>query len=141
MAKERVCFDPTVCLLGADIKVDMMTDQGKNVKLLRVHLKNPKEQKLAKGVSIELFETGNFLCPVAAFLKWRKVSKLPIGKARPAIRLESGHAYTGKEFNKDLKLMLSDYVNYEKGTISSHSFRAGLATLMASLGYTGQDNL
>ena len=136
-ARDRDTFDPTTCLLASDIKVDSMMDQGKQVKLLRIHLKNPKEQKLAQGVTIELFETGTFLCPVEAYHKWRKVSKLTLSKAKPAMRLDRGQAYTGRDFNVDLKSLLSPHMDYSKGTITSHSFRAGLATLMAQLGYSG----
>ena len=114
-----------------------MVDKGRQVKLLRIHLKNPKEQKLAQGVTIELFETGTFLCPVQAYLKWRKVSKLGLSKAKPVMRLDGGQAYTGRDFNADLKSLLSPHMNYNKGTITAHSFRAGLATLMAQLGYSG----
>jgi hypothetical protein len=117
------------------MKLDSMKENGKSVRLLRIHLRNPKEQKLAQGVTVELFQTGNFLCPVAAFLKWRNCSKLQLSKLKPAIRLETGQNYTGRDFNKDLRLMMSQHVDYNKGTISSHSFRGGLASLMASLGY------
>ena len=55
------------------------------------------------------------------------------------MRLESGGNYTGKMFNKDLKQLLSPYVDYSKGTVSSHSFRSGLASLMATLGYSDQE--
>ena len=116
-----------------------MKENGKTMKLLRIHLRNPKEQKLAQGVTVELFQTGNFLCPVSAFLKWRACSKLQLSKLKPAMRLESGQNYTGKDFNKDLRLLLAEHVNYNKGTISSHSFRSGLASLMATLGYQDQD--
>ena len=62
-----------------------------------------------------------------------------MSKGKPAIRLDSGENYTGKEFNRDLRQLLSPHVNYQKGTISSHSFRSGLASLMATLGYSDLD--
>ena len=37
------------------------------------------------------------------------------------------------EFNADLRALLSPYIGY--GLITGHSFRAGLATLMAQSGY------
>ena len=86
---------------------------------------------------MELFETGTRVCPVAAYNKWRKVSKLRIVHGKPAMRLESGKSYTGRQFNEDLKSLLAKHIDYEQGKVLSHSFRAGLATTMAAMGYSG----
>ena len=40
-------------------------------------------------------------------------------------------------FNEDLKRLLSPYIKY--GKVSGHSFRAGLATLMAAKGFREED--
>ena len=138
-SREKNTFDPTACLLMSDIKLEKMKESDSTLRVLKVHLRNPKEQKLVQGVTVELFETGNFLCPVNAFLKWKACTRAKLSKGKPAIRLDSGQNYTGREFNRDIKQLLSPYVNYQKGTISSHSFRSGLASLMATLGYSDQD--
>ena len=138
-SREKNTFDPTACLLWSDIKLEKMTQHDSTTRVLKIHLRNPKEQKLAQGVTVELFETGNFLCPVNAYLKWKTCARVHLSKGKPAIRLDSGENYTGKEFNRDLRQLLSPYVNYQKGTISSHSFRSGLASLMATLGYSDLD--
>ena len=39
-------------------------------------------------------------------------------------------------FNKDLKLLLGEYIVY--GRITAHSFRSGLASLMAQAGYADE---
>ena len=50
-----------------------------------------------------------------------------------AFRSPLGWAYRKHAFNEDIKSLLGKYITY--GKISSHSFRAGLASLMAQAGY------
>ena len=50
----------------------------------------------------------------------------------PMFREEAGTAYSTGRFNKDLKELLEDRVQY--GTLSGHSFRIGMATLLAQNG-------
>ena len=111
LARDQMSFDPTTCLLGVDLVVDSMEDNGEQVGFIKVHLKSPKEQRLAKGITMELFETGTWVCPVAAYQKWRKASKLKMAKGKPAIRLDTGKSYTGRQFNKDLKSLLGKHIN------------------------------
>ena len=58
---------------------------------------------------------------------------------KPAFRLEDGSLYTGKLFNHDLEKLLGKHIDYKETKILSHSFRAGLATAMAKLGYSDED--
>ena len=143
VARETTTFDPTVCLLGKDLKLITMQEEGKAVRILQVHLKSPKEEKLAKGVTVEVFETGCTICPVKAFIQWRRAVKIPltgVNSSKPAVRLETGVNYTGKQMNEDLRKLLSKHVDYKIKKFLSHSFRAGFASLMASLGYSDQED-
>ena len=45
--------------------------------------------------------------------------------------------YTTKDFNADLKKLLGGHIKY--GKLTGHSFRAGLATLMAQAGFEDKD--
>ena len=101
-----------------------------------IHLQSPKEDKLRQGVTVELFGTGTVTCPIDAFKKWRKVRSGNTNKALPLFRCENGKCYTGNQFNKDIKSLLGQYINYDEKKYLSHSFRAGLASMMASAGYT-----
>ena len=49
--------------------------------------------------------------------------------------MPGGKCLTGNLFNKDLKSLLEKYFDYDKGRYLSHSFRAGLASMMALAGY------
>ena len=51
------------------------------------------------------------------------------------VNWESEANVTPKEFNSCLKSLLKDSINYEDGKITSHSFRAGVTTAVARLGY------
>ena len=50
--------------------------------------------------------------------------------------MENGALYTGKAFNTDLKSLLGPHLDYNKNKILAHSFRAGIATVMAQNGYS-----
>ena len=54
----------------------------------------------------------------------------------PIFRQESGSNYTKNQFNKDIKLLLKNDVNYEEGEkITSHSFRAAISSHMDQWGF------
>ena len=55
------------------------------------------------------------------------------------MRLENGRNYTGRAFNDHLKKVFSPYLDFDKGKVLSHSFRAGLATMMAQCNYTDEE--
>ena len=131
-------FDPTSTLLMKDIKINMKRDKGKVVKVLQVHLKSPKEAKGKEGVVVDVFETNSYLCPVLAMNKYLvSLGFLPQADL-PAFRTSQGQGYTGASFNEDLKAILKETVDWNKHKLTSHSFRAGLATELAKLGYSDQ---
>ena len=115
-------------------KIEQSID-GKLETILVIHLKCPKEDKLQNGVTVELFSTNTVTCPVSAWLKWSKVSKVAHSPTKPAFRKEDGSCMTGSQFNKDVKSVLGKGINYEENKYLSHSFRAGLASMMAESGY------
>ena len=88
---------------------------------------------------MELFGTGTISCPVAAWKKWRQVDKYRLSPTKPVFRTHDGTCFTGAQFNDSLKLLLGKYVNYEKNKFLSHSFRAGMASMMALAGYSDEE--
>ena len=78
------------------------------------------------------------LCPVRALEKWLSESK-PIKINSPFFCDETGRPLTGAKFNRVLKLHFSKYINYKVGKITYHSFRAGKASLLRTLGYSDED--
>ena len=82
--------------------------------MLVAYLKSRKEEMVGGRLTVELFATATFSCPVHACKKWQSVAKRAISKAHPVFRTPSGECYTGAQFNKDLKQLLGKYINYNE---------------------------
>ena len=68
LARDQTTYDPTATLLVKDVELHKREDDMKEIEFLSVHLKAPKEEKLNKGVKVELFATDSFICPVTTML-------------------------------------------------------------------------
>jgi integrase len=74
---------------------------------------------------------------VKAFEKWS--SRHSRVSDKPLFSENIGKPLTGRELNKLLKGLLKDIVDYRRGSITAHSFRSGLASLMAEKGMSDED--
>ena len=133
LCKKQSSFDPDFTLLGRDVK--LVTQGGREV--LQLKIKAPKEQKVGKDVIVDVYSTDSELCPVRAFKKWIKFR----GKEEelPLFRFSSGIPLTGKKFNEIVRDRLKGEVEDIEKLFSSHSFRAGAASMMAAIGYSDDD--
>ena len=91
------------------------------------------------GLAVDVFPTASYLCPVAAYEKYLLSHDQTLSPDGPAFRTSLLTGYTGANFNQDLKELLKGHVDYTRGKITSHSFRAGLATEMGKLGYKDEE--
>ena len=139
LAKEPSKFDPKTTMMASAIKLGKARVNGRQVEILQVYLAHPKEERLSSGVRLDLFASGDFMCPVKAFKDWMQDKVVKLSSSRPLFRQADGRNYTGAQFNKDLKVLLKDVVDYSKTPVTSHSFRRGLATFMAKQGYSDED--
>lgn len=130
LARKEGEYDPQVTLLRKDVV--LKTDEA--TKEIQIKLKSPKEDRIGKGKIVDIYENKGTICPVRAFERYTRLSK-HIERNLPIFRLENGSNLTGRRLNKTLKSLLGKHLNYNKGKITSHSFRAGLATLMGQLGF------
>ena len=73
---------------------------------LRVYIAHPKEEKLSAGIKIDLFPSGDFMCPIKAFENWKRDMGVKMDPKLPLFRLEDGRNYTGKAFNCDIKALM-----------------------------------
>jgi integrase len=137
LARSSTIFDPDFTLLGQDAKIQHCLIDGRQTKCIEIRVKNPKESKAGSIAIIDVFETGGQTCPVKAFEKWEKQHVRVVNK--PLFSENEGKPLTGSELNKLLKRLLSDLVDYRKGSITAHSFRSGLASLMAEKGMSDED--
>ena len=124
-------------LLHRDVSLSSLHMDGQATRVLTVHLKNPKEDKLQHGVRVDVFAiTGasSWMCPVHAYTSLLRDMGRPL-PGSPVATLADGSHYTGSTFNADLRLLLAPHVDYSLHPVLSHSFRAGLATAMARAGF------
>ena len=126
-------YDSENDLLLQDVKVKSTTVHGEKVEFITVRLKSTKTcRKMEKGLSIEVFQVNGPLCPVTAWKKYRTMTEMD-EEELPAFRTEEGYSYSHADMNKDLREIFKARINY--GKVSGHSFRIGLASLLAECGY------
>ena len=141
LPKEQNTFDKSITLMQGDIKFTSLKSNGKMTKAVTLHLKNPKEDKTTHGIRVDIFETTGplrWLCAVNAAMKYEGIMN-KTDSEQPFARTANGKGYTGKMFNQDLKQLLMGKLDLSLGPLTSHSFRAGLATMMAKAGCPDKD--
>jgi hypothetical protein len=122
-------FDPEFELCGADLREQQHA--------ISFTLKCPKEQKSAAPIVVDVFENGGQLCPLTAYWKWRKQRGLQADL--PVFRWTDGHPLTGNKLNKVLTELLADKLAQASGKITTHSFRSGIASMIAQKGFSTDD--
>ena len=129
VSKTESCFDPDHTLLTRDVQLNKKATGNS----ISITLKCPKERKAGDSTIVDVFEAEGPLCPVKAYEKWRRNSSQQPDK--PLFCHPDGTPLTDRKFNKYLKDMLGRHALFARGTISSHSFRAGIPTILGSKGY------
>jgi hypothetical protein len=124
--------------MTSDVRLSTVSMEGKNTEMITVRLKNPKEAR-GTSVTVEMFANGAKWCPVKAYKLWKRTTFLVSRMNTVLLRKEDGSCYTGREFNAHLKTITKNMAKLEGESYSSHSFRAGMATMMARLGYSDPD--
>ena len=129
-------YDPKNIMMTEDIAIKKVRcGDGTWRKMVSARVKNPKELKGLTTIEVEMFQNGGFMCPVRAVERALKYSRA----GRPFATLSSGGVMTKGGLNKMLRRVFEGTVDYEINTISSHSFRSGLATAMARQGYSDEE--
>ena len=123
-------------LLWRDIEKKEEWIEGEKVESIVVKVKAPKEMKNLTSVKVQLWRSEDFLDPVSAWEKYAKAVGEGVSEETPVAVWASGDMLTKSRFNKELRAMLEKHFPYEQGSISSHSFRPAIISLMAQLGCT-----
>ena len=131
-------FDPNKTLLGRDIQLKRVKVEQEETNILQICLKTEKTRKSKGHTIVDIYESGGTLCPIRAFKKWA-TSRQETSENLPAFLDEEGSNFTGRRFNGFLRAFQTEKFPNVQGTISSHSFRAGLATMLGSLGFSDED--
>ena len=138
LARVEGTFDPSFTLLSKDVISRSLNINKEKVQILQFRIKSEKKDRIGADTIVDVYHSGGPLCPVNAYNKWNKLRK-NWGNHMPAFMDDKGKPLTGAKFNQYLKSFLGKYLDYKKGSISSHSFRAGLTSLIAKLGFTESD--
>ena len=136
MGEKEGSYDPANTMMGEDVVIKKARcEDGTWKKFVLMKVKNPKELRGLKTVDVEMFENNSFMCPVRAVERAMKYAR----EGRPFASLTNGIIITKPWLNRILKGALSECIDYEVNTVSSHSFRSGLASAMARAGYSDQE--
>ena len=135
LCKNSSSYDPSFTLLKEDIKLKKIHLGHEVSEILQFSLKSEKSNKSGSINIVDVYASGGFLCPVKAYKKWISHAT-PNPPESPAFRLNDGKPLTGKKFNEVLKSCLNKHLSFTQDTISAHSFRAGLPSLIGQLGYS-----
>ena len=138
LARTKRWFDPYFTLLTRDIKLLTLKINRETVTIIQIKIKSPKTDRIGVDTIIDVYESKGPLCPIIALKKWKQIAS-HLSNSTPAFRDETGRPLTGASFNNSLKLYLGKYINYKTSRITLHSFRAGMASLLGTLGYTDED--
>ncbi len=132
---EKSRFDPNNALLPSDLKF--------KEDAVAVWIRNPKVYKEG-GDIVEVWsvEEDTQLDPIKAlktFLTFRNSCHGP-AKDVPVFLHQDGSQFTKAEMNRDLKMLLAQYpaLSTSQDKFSGHSFRAGIANMLASRGFSEQ---
>ena len=126
-------FDPAFVLLRKDLAI---VREGNGKETVQVKVKAPKERKDNRAIIIDVFQNDSKVCPVRAFRKWWSATR-GFEQEQPAFRFESGKPVTLSAMNGLLKERLDGFLIGQR--ITTHSFRSGAASMMASLGFSEQE--
>ena len=135
LARNESSFDPMFTLLAADVIQRSIYIKKEKVQILQVRLKSEKTDRIGADTIVDVYHSGGPLCPIKAYNKWIKLRK-NWGKVMPAFMDNQGKPLTGAKFNMHLKDLLGKHLDYKLGSVSGHSFRAGITSLVAKLGFT-----
>ena len=137
LAQKELSFDPASCLLKKDVSLHNVLVKGERVQLLQVCLKLEKTNNSGKVNFVDVYASNGATCPIKAWKKWSIFAHND--QNLPAFRDLLGRNFTCKRFNSYLRNFDRKYLNFPGRPLSCHSFRAGLATLLAKIGYSDDD--
>ena len=130
-------FDPDTALRWKDMKLDTFTVHGEALEILKLKLRAEKQNHTNTSTICDIYPSQSSLCPIRAFKAW-KLAETDAEPDLPAFRFHDGPNMTIGAFNKILKETLAPHTKNLRGSISSHSFRIGLASCLGSLGFSDE---
>lgn len=131
-------FDPEKTLLNQDITLKNIAVNSDQTKILQICLKTEKTRRTRGHTLIDIYESKGKLCPIRAYEKWTTL-RGDAPNNLPAFRDDDGANFTGRRFNGFLRSFTETNLPDIEGSITSHSFRSGLATMLGTLGFSDEE--
>jgi len=137
LARSEKDFDPAYTLLLEDaiLSADNL-DCGSE--MIQYRIKAPKEDKKGRITIVDVYQSRADLCPVRALKKWKALNP-PAERGQPLFRWTCGTPLTGCRLTAVLRERLKGFLDGTENRYSTHSFRAGAASMLGSLGYSDSD--
>ena len=132
LTKKTSAYDPSFTLLKNDLHLSSSQTNGTPHQSIEVALRSSKSSA-RETVIVDIFATNSDLCPVNAYKKWDRTSTTP--SLSPIFRFSSGKLVTAAWLNLKLKTWLNSSIHGNLGYFTGHSFRAGVPTILGSLGF------
>jgi integrase len=129
LSKHESTFDPDFTLLARDLSI---SNDKSGRTTIHIHLKCPKETKSAAPTVVDVFQSDGSICPVKAFMTWSGLR--PRNQDEPLFRFDNGTPLTGTRMNRLIDQLLNPFVDKSIGKFNAHSFRIGLASMLANAG-------
>ena len=125
-------FDPSLTLCKKD--VTLCTDG--DVESLHLNIKHSKTNKSGIDETVVIYATNSDTCPIRAAKKLLLLNR-NVPSDYPFFSLESGKPLAQRRFNSLLSELTSDQI--KGGSISSHSFRIGITSLLDKKGFSDSE--
>ena len=106
---------------------------------MKLSLLAPKEKRCYSLVDVEILGLSEkTFFPIRAFRAWRRLADkgLPAEPSMPVFRFIEGTLVTPRWLNDQLKSLLQSDVDYSTSGVFTHSFRAGMVTTLARMGFS-----
>ena len=126
-------FDPNLTLCKKDVTLCKDED---GVESLHLNIKHSKTNKTGIDETVIIYATNTDTCPIRAAKKLLILTK-NVPSEYPFFSLESGKPLSQRKFNALLSDLTSDQIR--GGSISSHSFRIGITSLLAKKGFSDSE--
>ena len=137
LARSEKEFDPAYTLLLEDVYITEESAAG-GTETVRYRIKAPKEDKAGKITIVDVYQSRTDLCPIRAFKKWRATCP-PASPGQPVFRWTCGTPLTGTKLTEVIRERLRGFLDGAEQRYSTHSFRAGAASMLGTLGYSDSD--
>ena len=138
LPQNKKTYDPFKTLLREDVSLATVEVEGENIQTIQIRLKTEKTNRSKKHTIVDLYQSKNSICPVNAFIKW-STAREKCEETLPLFLDEEGQSFTGRRFNLFLDGFVKARFPKIEGKITSHSFRARLATMLGQLGYSDEE--